>query len=184
MFFMSVVRHSAVFEQAADLAFQNFGEARIEKMLYSFTLPFLRRAAVLCRAVLPHSFPTSSSVPEASEYRTLLTILGIPPLSDLPNQEPLQNVLSGWCQHYGNSHAALQLHCGVTLDYPAIYRITPLPSVLDSFYIEQETHLICTRCKAVPYDPAICLLCGKVCCFQTYCCTENDRGECNMHTRE
>ena len=181
---MSVVRHSAVFEQAADIVFQNFGEARIEKLLYSFTLPFLRRAAILCRTVLPNAFPTVSMDSETSEYRRLLAMLGIPPLSDLPNQEPLQNVLSGWCQHYGNSHAALQLHCGVILDYPAIYRITPLPLVLDSFYLEQELYLVCTHCKAVPYDPAICLMCGKVVCFQTYCCTENDRGECNVHTRE
>jgi E3 ubiquitin-protein ligase UBR1 len=58
VFFMSVVRHSPVFEHAAELAFQAFGEARIEKLLYSFTLPFLRRAAILCRAILPNSFPT------------------------------------------------------------------------------------------------------------------------------
>ena len=35
VFFMSVVRHSPVFEHAAELAFQAFGEARIEKLLYS-----------------------------------------------------------------------------------------------------------------------------------------------------
>jgi len=38
MFFMSVVRHSPVFEHTATLVFETFGEARIEKLLYAFTL--------------------------------------------------------------------------------------------------------------------------------------------------
>jgi E3 ubiquitin-protein ligase UBR1 len=61
MFFMSVVRHSPVFEHTATLVFETFDEARIEKLLYAFTLPFLRRAAILCRSVLPSCFPTSPS---------------------------------------------------------------------------------------------------------------------------
>ena len=58
MFFMSVIRPSPVFEHAAEVAFQSFGDARIEKLMYTFTLPFLRRAAILCRAVLPDAFPS------------------------------------------------------------------------------------------------------------------------------
>ena len=118
MFFMSVVRHSPVFEHTANLAFETFGESRIEQLLYAFTLPFLRRASILCRAVLPSSFSTPSSNPGDPEYNRLLTMLGIPPLSSLPHHDTLQNALSGWCAHYGHSHAASQLNCGVMLDYP------------------------------------------------------------------
>ena len=82
MFFMSVVRHSPVFE--------NFGEARIEKLMYAFTLPFLRRAAILCRSVLPSSFPTPIFDSDVCEYTRLLAMLDIPPLSDLPRQDILQ----------------------------------------------------------------------------------------------
>ncbi|RDB27292.1 E3 ubiquitin-protein ligase ubr1 [Hypsizygus marmoreus] len=187
MFFTSVVRHSPVFENTATLAFETFGEARIEKLLYAFTLPFLRRASILCRAILPAAFPTPPSNPSEPEYNRLLTMLGIPPLSTLPRQDTLQNALSGWCAHYGHSHAASQLNCGVMLDYPAIYRLARLPLVLDNLFGQRDKALTCPKCNTVPSDAAICLLCGVTCCLQSNCCTDmdaNDRGECNMHTRE
>jgi E3 ubiquitin-protein ligase UBR1 len=187
VFFMSVVRHSPVFEHAAEMAFQAFGEPRIEKLLYSFTLPFLRRASILCRAILPSSFPTPKLPEDFCEYKRLLKALDIPALSDLPNQDTLQNALSGWCAHYGQSRAASQMNCGVSLDFPAIYRTARLPVTLDNLFVEQERALQCGRCQSTPIDAAICMICGTVCCMQSHCCTDRengDRGECNMHTRE
>ena len=191
MFFMSVVRHSPVFEHTATLVFDMFGEARIEKPSYVFTLPFLRRAAILCRSVLPNAFATPSSGPGTegsnNEYRQLLMLLHIPPLSDLPNQDTLQNALSGWCAHYGHSHTASQLNCGVVLDYVAVYRPARLPIVLDNPFNGREKVMRSTRCNTVPTDPAICLICGTTCCMLSHCCTDvdaNGQGECNMHTRE
>ena len=188
MFFMSVVRHSPVFEHTATLVFEMFGEARIEKLLYAFTLPFLRRAAILCRSVLPNAFTTLSSGGAGdNEYQRLLTLLHIPPLSDLPNQDTLQNALSGWCAHYGHSHAASQLNCGVVLDYPAIYRLARLPTVLDNLFNGRDKVMRCPRCNTVPTDAAICLICGATCCMLSHCCMDmdsNGRGECNTHTRE
>ncbi|KAF9235714.1 hypothetical protein BU15DRAFT_51032 [Melanogaster broomeanus] len=188
MFFMSVVRHSPVFEHTATLVFETFGEAQVEKMLYAFTLPFLRRAAILCRSVLPNAFSTpSSGNPGDNEYTRLLTLLNIPPLSDLPNQDTLQNALSGWCAHYGHSHAASQLNCGVVLDYPAIYRLARLPVVLDHLFNGRDKVMKCARCNTVPVDAAICLICGTTCCMLSHCCMDvdsNGRGECNAHTRE
>jgi E3 ubiquitin-protein ligase UBR1 len=188
MFFMSVVRHSPVFEHTATLVFETFGEARIEKLLYAFTLPFLRRAAILCRSILPSAFLTPSfGTKDPCEYNRLLTVLGIPPLSDLPNQDSLQNALSGWCAHYGHSHAASQLNCGVVLDFPAVYRLARLPLILDNLFGGHEKALTCPRCHTVPHDAAICLICGTTCCMESHCCIDSDnggRGECNMHTRE
>ncbi len=187
MFFMSVVRTSPVFEHAAEVAFQAFGEARIEKLLYAFTLPFLRRAAILCRAILPSQFPTPSGMDDACEYERLLKMLNIPPLSDLPNQDTLQNALSGWCSHYSHSSVASQSNFGVVLEYPAVYQIARLPLVMDSLFVKQENTMICPRCKTVPQDAAICLACGTTVCFQSHCCVDHEnqgRGECNMHMRE
>ncbi|KAF7365509.1 E3 ubiquitin-protein ligase [Mycena venus] len=187
MFFMSVVRHSPVFEHTATLVFETFGEARIEKLLYAFTLPFLRRAAILCRSVLPSCFPTPPSPGgDVCEYNRLLTLLNVPALSDLPNQDTLQNALSGWCAHYGHSHAASQLNCGVILDFPSMYRLARLPLVLDNLFGAQDRALTCQRCTTVPVDAAICLLCGTTVCMQSDCCRDedNERGECNLHMRE
>ncbi|KIY73143.1 hypothetical protein CYLTODRAFT_387655 [Cylindrobasidium torrendii FP15055 ss-10] len=189
MFFMSVVRHSPVFEHTATLAFDTFGEARIEKFMYAFTLPFLRKAALLCRAVLPSAFPTPTGIDASMpEYDRLLMMLGIPSLADLPNQDTLQNALSGWCAHYGHSHAASPMNFGVAVDSPVVYRMARLPLVLDNLFLEREKTLMCGRCATVPVDGAICLLCGATVCMQSDCCTDADapeaRGECNMHTRE
>ncbi|KAJ4001502.1 hypothetical protein F5050DRAFT_1724324 [Lentinula boryana] len=187
MFFMSVVRHSPVFEHTATLAFETFGEARIEKLLYEFTLPFLRKASILCRSVLPSSFPIPDfgAMDQPTEYARLLTFLGIPPLADLPNQDTLQNALSGWCAHYGHSHASAPLNFGVVLDIPIVYRLAKLPFVLDSLFVDQDKLTPCSRCETIPVDAAICLLCGTTVCFQSTCCMDDERhGECNMHTRE
>ncbi|KAF9255155.1 hypothetical protein L218DRAFT_937969 [Marasmius fiardii PR-910] len=194
MFFISVVRHSPIFEHTATLAFETFGEARIEKFLHAFTLPFLRKAAILCRPVLPSAFPLQTPSGDGNpqpqtqscEYTRLLSFLGIPPLSDLPNQDTLQNALSGWCAHYGHSHAVSPVNFGVTLDLPGVYRLARLPLVLDNLFVDQEKAVVCQRCNTIPPDPAICLLCGTTVCFQSTCCTdaEERRGECNMHMRE
>ena len=187
MFFMSVVRPSPVFEHAAEVAFQAWGDARIEKMLYTMTLPFLRRAAILCRAVMPSAFPTPAFSGEMCEYRRLLRLLGIPPLHDLPNQDTLQNALSGWCAHFGHSNIATQSNFGIALDYPNVYQIAKLPIVLDTLFTDQDKLMTCPRCKTVAQDAAICLICGTTCCFQSHCCVDHEnqgRGECNMHTRE
>ncbi|EAU93649.2 hypothetical protein CC1G_02879 [Coprinopsis cinerea okayama7 len=188
MFFMSVVRHSPVFEHTATLAFETFGEARMEKLLYSFTLPFLRRAAILCRSVLPSAFPTPTfGSNQPCEYTRLLKMLGIPPLSELPAHDTLQNALSGWCAHYGHMVTLSQMNCGVLLDFPGIYKLARLPLVLDTMFMLPEKVLTCNRCNTVPNDGAICLLCGTIVCFQSGCCADveyNGRGECNSHTRE
>ncbi|THH04445.1 hypothetical protein EW145_g5517 [Phellinidium pouzarii] len=188
MFCMSVVRQSPVIEHTAEIVFDSFGESRIEKLIYTFTLPFLRRAAILCRAILPNQFPTPDfGSPNTCEYARLLRVLGIPPLSELPMHDTLKTLLFGWCSHYGQSHAASQLNCGVSLEYSSIYRIAELPLVLDTLFGEEEKQTLCKKCKTVPVDAAICLFCGTVCCMQSHCCKDADtkeRGECNQHTRE
>ncbi|KAL5535029.1 UBR1 [Sanghuangporus sanghuang] len=187
-FCMSVVRQSPVIEHTAEIVYDSFGDGRMEKLLYSFTLPFLRRAAILCRAMLPRQFPAPEcDSGDTNEYSRLLQLLGIPPLAELPNHDTLKTLLFGWCSHYGQSHAASQLNCGVYLEFCSIYRIVELPHVLDTLFGEEDRLTVCKRCKTVPVDAAICLACGAVCCMQSHCCREFDtkeRGECNLHTRE
>ncbi|CAG8598717.1 10072_t:CDS:10 [Funneliformis mosseae] len=76
----------------------------------------------------------------------------------------------------------------VKVNHPAIFELVGLPKRLDSLF-EESLKKVCEKCKTVPHDPALCLLCGTFVCSQSYCCSENDRGlendrgECNLHTK-
>lgn len=186
-FVMSVVRHSPLLEHTAELVLETFGEQRFAKLLYSYTLPFLRRAALLRKAILPSSFASIPPDDRFDEYQRLLHWLGIPPLVDLSNYDTIQNALSGWCAHYGVLNANHPLECAIPLDYPCMYRLAQLPYCLDDLFGFEDDAMICSRCETVPQEAAICLICGTTVCFQSHCCVDaesRDRGECNMHTRE
>ncbi|KAF8584966.1 hypothetical protein K439DRAFT_1633097 [Ramaria rubella] len=186
-FVMSVVRHSPLLEHAAELVLETFGEERFAKLLHAYSLPFLRRAAILRKAVLPSSFSSRPPDDGLDEYHRLLRWLGIPPLVDLSNYDTIQNALSGWCAHYGVLHANHPLECVILMDYPCIYRLAQLPTYLDDLFAFEKETLVCPRCETVSQDPAICLICGTTVCFQSHCCVDTearDRGECNMHTRD
>ena len=187
IFVMSVVRHSPLLEHAAELVLETFGEERFGKFLHAHTLPFVRRAALLRKAILPSSFSPTSPEDSLDEYGRLLHWLGIPPLVELSGYDTIQNALSGWCAHYGVLHANHPLECIIPMDYPCIYRLAQLPNCLDDLFAVEDESMVCSRCETVPQEAAICLICGTTVCFQSHCCRDTearDRGECNMHTRE
>lgn len=184
-FVLSVTRHSPALEQSAEAALRTpSAVARFGRLLYSFTLPFLRRAAILSRAAV--ASPLQETSADIAEYERLLHALQIPPPTELDQYESLLGALTGWSSHYGKLHALSVMDCTLVLDFPGIHRFADLPRALDSLFANEKT-LLCHRCNTVPVDAAICMLCGTVCCYQSHCCTDtenNNQGECNMHTRE
>ncbi|KAF8525093.1 hypothetical protein BU17DRAFT_41819 [Hysterangium stoloniferum] len=186
-FVMSVVRHSPLLEHSAELILETFGEERFSKLLYHYSLPFLRRAAVLRKAIHPASLSSTRLPDKVDEYGRLLHLLGIPALATLSAYDTIQNALSGWCAHYGFLHISHPLECGIILDYPLVYHLAELPYYLDDLFESENGEMLCLRCETVPQDPAICLICGITVCLQSHCCVDaesRDRGECNMHTRD
>ena len=137
--------------------------------MYAFTL----RAAILCGFVSPSSFPTPifDSTSSYARYPS--------PLRSCSSRH-LTECSSGWCAHYGHSHASAQLNCGILPDCPA-----RLLLVLVSLFNRQNKALMCVNRNTFPVDAAICLICGTTVCLQSNCCIDedyNNRGECNMHT--
>ncbi|KNC99335.1 uncharacterized protein SPPG_05583 [Spizellomyces punctatus DAOM BR117] len=65
---------------------------------------------------------------------------------------------------------------------PAIRELVSLPYRLDTLF-EESLRRVCRKCSQVPSDPALCLICGLFVCSQSFCCQEDDRGECNTHAR-
>jgi E3 ubiquitin-protein ligase UBR1 len=186
IFVMSVARHSPELERFAAQILRAHSD-KFEKLVYTFTLPFLRQAAILTRAVtaIPLSHPISANF-DATEYERLMDILHIPLLSQLPQHESLQTVLAGWSSTYGVLHSLSVIDCSISLEMPTVYRMAQLPRALDSLFTNPHA-LFCHRCRTIPTDAAICMFCGTVCCYQMHCCVDEGQrlqGECNMHTRE
>ena len=185
-FVFFIARHSHSLERAAEQVLRAHGPY-FTKLVATFTLPFLRRAVILIRAVnvVPLQ-PVSSAKKSSSEFMRLLELLQIPPLSDLSSNEGLQGVLSGWCSVYGALYTRSVMDCSISLEVPFVYHLAHLPYALDTLFSDEKT-LLCHRCNTVPGDAAICMFCGTICCYQMHCCTDEAQrteGECNMHTRE
>jgi len=77
----------------------------------------------------------------------------------------------------------------VQLEHPGIYELLGLPKHIDVL-LESAVTRKCQRCRQVPNDPAICLICGELVCQQNFCCMDQDlgeepsHGECNTHMWE
>ncbi|WFD30723.1 RING-type E3 ubiquitin transferase [Malassezia sp. CBS 17886] len=193
------------------LGFDHLDDAELAKVLYTYTLPFLRRAAMLQRIVCGEDDACRAHVAAAAaepcEYRRLLRQLQIPaPADALPmdaNPAGLMAMLvEGWTKHAYAQLAPLfrplpiepadalrdaDTRAGVpslVLEHPDIYELLPLPRDL-AVLLQQTQQRTCAQCHTLPPTAALCLFCGDVLCEQSYCCSDPDddeaRGECNQH---
>ncbi|KAH6581587.1 hypothetical protein BASA61_009006 [Batrachochytrium salamandrivorans] len=71
----------------------------------------------------------------------------------------------------------------VSLDLPLVFELANLPLRLATLF-EESRRKVCKRCGTIPLDPALCVLCGMILCSQSYCCSDEDHGECNQHIQE
>ena len=179
------------------LGFDHLSDAELAKALCMYTLPFLRRAAMLLRVVLGEHAVTS--VDTATEYESLLASLHIPsPAEALPGHtqtnELLTMLMEGWTKHAFTELAPLfrplpiqptpsSTVCNLLLEHPHIYELLPLPNDL-TFLLQQTHECKCRRCGTLPPTFSLCLFCGEVLCEQSYCCSDPEdesRGECHQH---
>ncbi|WFC96935.1 RING-type E3 ubiquitin transferase [Malassezia brasiliensis] len=182
------------------LGFDHCSDADLAKLLCAYTLPFLRRAALLVHVVagdVPAELPR-----DASEYRRLLALLRIPPPAEaLPMHAApaglVAMLVEGWTKHaYVHLvplfrplpilHDADEARAAVpslVLEHPHIYELLPLPHDLAALLQQTQTRT-CARCHTLPPLSSLCLLCGELLCDQSYCCSDLEdegRGECHQH---
>ncbi|KAI5477954.1 hypothetical protein MNV49_005746 [Pseudohyphozyma bogoriensis] len=189
------------------------GELTLGKHLYSYVLPFLRRASIIRTVICG---PSAAVDPDAdgSELSRLLSSLRIPhpsialrrDITPLPvGVSSIQThllacagTIPGWKQNLLNpAPSTIDIETGLPLfipesvlslnaplQHPAIYELVGLPAQLATLAAE-SLQRECERCKTVPAEPALCLLCGQIVCHQSFCCMdaqeEAQHGECNMH---
>ncbi|KAE8251404.1 hypothetical protein A4X13_0g4006 [Tilletia indica] len=182
----------------------------LAKTISSYTLPFLRRAAILRSVTLGESSvaPLPADMRDKSEYVRLLAALKIPsPREALPKrgerQTPMSGLIEGWIRHAfapltslfrpapislfnPTSRASQRL---LALEHPHIYELVALPEDLADL-LQQAQKKICNRCGTIPASSAICLMCADVQCCQMLCCQteeegdEDAKGECFQHMAE
>lgn len=189
------------FTQAeAQTAFQKFdSEASFCALLKFFVLPFLRRTLILMIVRFGLIIPpqTDETTAAADEFERLLNILHLPNFADFLQPTPMtESLLHYWCsQHVRESERRIQVEEGslasmstsrlinISLDLPTPIYLVALPKRLDRLF-DESMKRVCQKCGTVPSDPALCLFCGTFVCAQSFCCAEDEEGECNLHTLE
>ncbi|WWC90739.1 uncharacterized protein L201_005676 [Kwoniella dendrophila CBS 6074] len=185
---LSILRNAGPFADAEGVL-NIISDEVLSKLLYSHTLPFLRRCCIIYYAVSNGNYPISnqstldlifSQGPTTSEYRKLLSLLGIPfpkeTLSD--STTSITPIVSRWLTQW-----AVQGRILPTLEYPGTYELINLPKKWESLVLKYQNKK-CKKCNLKPTYPALCLFCGELVCLAGDCCNQGEEGECNLHMRE
>lgn len=196
------------------LGVDNLDDASLAKMICTYCLPFLRRATLLQRAmgVLPLPERKSEDYHDQSEFVRLMKLLNIPfPREALSasatRQTALAGLVEGWIKHAYPQLASIfrplpiqpsplsvssksglhhhPHHPTLQLEHPHIYELIKLPVNLTTLLMQCQV-MKCKRCGNAPPEPAICLECGEILCFQSFCCqgASDGHGECNRHLED
>jgi len=98
-----------------------------------------------------------------------------------------QAIIASWCAQLRpacvkNPKASRQLVApGFSWQTPMLIK---LPERYDQIFRHYRS-APCPQCNTVPKEPAVCLICGKICCFKSSnCCMMDNKRECTGHALE
>jgi E3 ubiquitin-protein ligase UBR1 len=158
----------------------------LAKIMYSHTLPYLRRCAIIFYACTGR-YPAPDAldgmpngVSGTCEYTRLLKLLALPnPIEVLSAPTSTEGPMVGrWLSQWTGQGRMIP-----SLEYPGVYELARLPRKWEDVVIKY-TDTRCDVCGTVPANPALCLLCGRFVCMAGDCCADGEQGECNAHMRE
>ncbi|XP_050214282.1 E3 ubiquitin-protein ligase PRT6 [Mercurialis annua] len=169
-------------------------------LIRRMSLPYLRRCALLWKLLSTSvSEPfcsrddemNASSVPlnasedamdahilELKEVQNLEMFFKIPPLDDVVKDQAVRSIAMKWLHHFEKEYKVFR-STHVLYSTPAVpFRLMQLPHVYQDL-IERYIKQRCIGCKAVFEEPALCLLCGRLCSPRWKpCCRES---ACQTH---
>ena len=165
-----------------------YGEAQLCTIVKFFALPFLRRAVLLMMVRFGYIVQGNDMQHTGDEADRLLKILGLPTFDHLLAWTPdSKNLVGNWCKQFTQESDAVALQSGspieISLDMPTPLYLIALPKNFERL-MDESMRRECTKCNSIPSEPALCLLCGTFVCFQSFCCTVDEEGECNLHMAE
>ena len=175
------------------------GGSVLFKILKSYALAFMRKAALLFhvahRVDLPTTAGSEASLPELDR---LLHFMQLPRIceiltdfSEFSPSSSLRSLASAWMSdwdQYGSREPWQRFPVtetkpanGIRLLHPAPLELIGLPKHYDAL-IELSSRKKCPTTGKELTEPALCLFCGEIFCSQTVCCmTRQHRGGCNAH---
>uniref|UniRef100_A0A5B7BIP5 E3 ubiquitin-protein ligase n=1 Tax=Davidia involucrata TaxID=16924 RepID=A0A5B7BIP5_DAVIN len=172
----------------------------IKDMIRSLSFPYLRRCALLWKLinsstsapfseeaqVLDRSSHTIDDMMECAngieveliKVEELEKMFKIPSLDVVLKDKVLRSLVLKWFYHFSKEFESRSLQC-ILHSTPAVpFKLMHLPHLYQDLlqrYIKQH----CPDCGAVQEDPALCLLCGKLCSPNwKICCRESG---CQTH---
>ncbi|KAK8708941.1 hypothetical protein V6N13_059976 [Hibiscus sabdariffa] len=176
-----------------------YHSCHIKEMIRRLSFPYLRRCALLWK-LLKSSAPTpfcdrdtfweSSHVMtdvmdtteitsvELNEVQELEKMFRIPPIDAILEDEVSRAFAVKWSHHFRKAYEACSFQ-NVFYYNPAVpFKLMTLPHVYEDL-LQRYVKQCCPDCRAVLDEPALCLLCGRLCSpsWKT-CCSESG---CTAH---
>ncbi|XP_061343240.1 E3 ubiquitin-protein ligase PRT6 [Gastrolobium bilobum] len=180
----------------------------IKDAIRKFTFPYLRRCALLWK-LLYSSIPApfcdgeymldrswnvlndtmdraNIDMFEVTKIQELENMFKIPPLDAVLKDELSRSSVSIWCRHFCKEIElqGIQRHMHITPAVP--FELMRLPNVYQDL-LQRCIKQRCPECKTLLDEPALCLLCGKLCspswkpcCSKSGCQTHS--GTCGAGT--
>ncbi|KAK9765320.1 E3 ubiquitin-protein ligase ubr1 [Basidiobolus ranarum] len=161
--------------------FSIVGQPVLSSFVRISCLPLLRKSLILFQAcfgfVPPYAQAENELDEDDGEFERLCRYFRIP---DMSKSCRMNNMIEGWCKHI-----AFQCQDGrskIRLQFPGLYELVKLPGTLD-ILVQESTVTTCSNCRKIPEYPALCLLCGRILCYQSSCCSIDQVGECYRHIK-
>ncbi|KAM0953533.1 putative carboxypeptidase U transcription factor interactor and regulator Znf-B family [Dioscorea sansibarensis] len=184
------------------LALKYFFSDCIDSSLYPkdvirrLTLPYLRRCALLWQLIqssnlapscngtytgkgLNSSMDNTSVIEnsyvaiELTSLRELEKMFQICSLEVILQDELVHALAKRWCQHFCGKFKVRKYEHFYCCSPAIPFKLMQLPQIYQDL-LQRYVKLQCCHCKSIPDEPALCLLCGKLCSPSwKYCCRES-----------
>lgn len=120
----------------------------------------------------------SGAQDELNEVQELEKMFKIPPLSSVIKDHTLRSSVTKWLHHFCKQNEVFSPQHVLHVTPAVPFKLMHLPHIYQDLlqrYIKQK----CVGCKTLLDDPALCLLCGRVCSLNwKSCCRESG---CQTH---
>ncbi|KAI3787070.1 hypothetical protein L1987_41256 [Smallanthus sonchifolius] len=172
------------------------GSRDMNESIRRLSFPFLRRCAILWKLMnsstsAPFSEALRSSktfedgmdyaygtLEETIEIEELEKVFKIPPLDNIVNNEVSRSLVRKWLQHIVKDFEVSNPSGVLHLTPVVPFKLMVMPNLYQDLFLRYIKRK-CVDCGAVQDEPALCLLCGKLCSPSWKTCCRNNK--CQTH---